>query len=194
MLYLCRTPPQIHKTAQTSSIYAHLFHPPSPSVSEFPPAACKHVCSGIDYMLESYGDHTSTHLYLLNVLAALSCFAQRPNTVEQKPIRTGLVLLLHKGQSLRVALGEVCEMEKCSHPSPCPATGPLWYRMIAPDLHIMRNAQSFYTSGFMGHCHLALSLTNLELNAWTSVLLDLLQVLMASAATLLYVDMAFTFQ
>lgn len=41
----------------------------------------------------------------------------KADNVWQKPIRAGFVLVqksLHKGQSLRVALGEVCAMEKCS--------------------------------------------------------------------------------
>lgn len=54
-----------------------------------------------------------------DTFADIEFYTRRQNTVQQKPIRAGCELLLrglHKGQSLRVALGEDCGMEKCGQP------------------------------------------------------------------------------
>lgn len=64
---------------------------------------------------QRYCEDTVAVIKFLSVILLCS----EANTVRQKPIRAGFVLVLkslHKGQSLRVALGEVCAMEKCSQP------------------------------------------------------------------------------
>ena len=60
-----------------------------------------------------------TFVYNLYALYWFQLESERQNTVLHQPIRAGFVLLLkslHKGQSLRVALGEVCGMGKCGQP------------------------------------------------------------------------------